>query len=76
MKKNIDLDTARALIKQHDGYGNVRVYGVFLDGVYKNQIASVKSENQLDELTSAYRMQLYVMRTDTSPANVSIVRMS
>lgn len=59
IKQNIDLDTARHLIKEFGGYGTTRVYATFLDGVYKDQIDSVKSEVKLDELTSAYRVQLW-----------------
>ena len=59
----INLDEARQFVKNNDGYGTTRVYAEFLDGVYKGQIDAVKSENKLDELTSAYRVKLYKVTT-------------
>lgn len=63
VKQNIGLDTARKLIKEFGGYGTTRVYATFLNGVYKGQIDSVKAESQLDELVTAYTVQLWCVST-------------
>lgn len=66
---SIDFDTAQALINAFGGYGSTRVYGTFRDGVYKGQIASIKSLNQLDELISVYNLDLTAC---TSNNNINI----
>ncbi len=63
IRQDIGSDTASKLIKEFGGYGTTRVYATFLDGVYKNQIDSVKSESQLDELVTAYTVQLWCVST-------------
>ncbi len=63
----IDLRTARLLIDHFGGYGSTRVYATFKDGVYKGQIDSVKSEQKLDELISAYNVTLTACPSNADP---------
>lgn len=62
-KDNLTYDEVVTILKNNDSYGATRVYAEFKDGVYKGQIDSIKSINQLDELTSAYRVRMYVKTT-------------
>ena len=62
----IDLRVAELLINHFGGHGSTRVYATFKDGVYKGQIASAKSIDQLQELITAYNVDLTACTTDTS----------
>lgn len=63
-QQDINLDQARTLLKNiADPWGPVRIYAEYLDGVYEGQITDIKSEVKLDELTSVYRVRIYVTTT-------------
>lgn len=70
-KRIIGLDEAREIIKRD---GVARVYATFKDGVYIGQIDRIASETKLDELTGAYRVELWTssMATDDLIHNARI----
>lgn len=63
---NLTYDQTVAILKNNDPWGDTRVYAEYKDGVYKGQIDSVKSIVKLDELTSVYRVRLFVKTTSFS----------
>ena len=62
----INYNEAVSILNEFGGYGSVRVYATYKDGVYIGQKTGVKSITMLDELTSAYNVTLESNATSLS----------
>lgn len=66
-ERDITIEEARAIIEEHGGYGKVRVYFVYSDvSPYPDQIGSIKSVINLDEIYKNGCKRLYAVGNDGS----------